>query len=239
MALSSVRKEIGKEIGAVGGSSMKKRLFVAINLPEEIKDRIKGIIREIQPLFGSSTSLTVNPERSRRIDGEIRFLKPETWHITITFLGYQPDDAIPAIIDSIKSIVQNHTGDLRINFDRISFGPLGKQPRMIWLVAANETSKNLALLKNKLEDELIKNNVQFQREKRGLGAAHITLARFSPITQITRGSKILDQRAIRGSLTDLRESALTFQAQSLDLMESHLKRTGAEYEALFKVDFKK
>ncbi len=192
---------------------MKKRLFVAINLPEEIKDRIKGIIREIQPLF----------------EGEIRFLKPETWHITITFLGYQPDDATPAIIDSIKSTVQNHTWDLRIDFDKISFGPLGKCPRMIWLVAANETSKNLALLKNKLEDELVKNNVQFQREKRGLGAAHITLARFSP-TQINADIISVNQRIRQ------RESALSFQAQSLDLMESHLKRTGAEYEALSRVD---
>lgn len=192
---------------------MRKRLFVAINLPDEIKDKIKEVVREIQPLF----------------DGEIRFLKPDTWHITITFLGYQPEDATPAIIESIKLAIPNHSQILknsRIVFERIVLGPIGKRPRMIWLIATNETSKNLILIKNKLEDELIKKGVRFEREKRGLGSAHITLARFQ-----------VGEAEIREGFSLPKIENISFTAESLDLMESHLKRTGAEYETLSKVDF--
>ena len=100
----------------------------------------------------------------------------------------------------------------------------------------HETSRNLSLLKNKLEDELVKKDVRFQREKRGLGFAHITLARFSP-TQINADIKRIDADIISvNQHIHQRESALSFQAQSLDLMESHLKRTGAEYEILVRVN---
>lgn len=210
---------------------MKKRLFIAINLPEEVKQKIKEFVGKIQPLLDDSTSLTTG--------GEIRFLKPETWHITITFLGYQPDDTIPAITESMKIIAQNNFDNLRIDFDKISFGPPGKRPRMIWLIGTNETSKNLALIKNKLEDELVKNGVRFEREKRGLGSAHVTLARFQA-TRINTDIKRIDADIISvNQRIHQRESALSFQAQSLDLMESHLKRTGAEYEICSRVDFLK
>ena len=192
---------------------MKKRLFIAINLPEEIKGKIEADIREFKQVIEAN------------LRGKIRWLPPENWHLTITFLGYQPDDAIPAIIESLKSIAQNQTGNLRIDFDKISFGPIGKRPRMIWLVGTNETSKNLALLKNKLEDELVKNNVQFQREKRGLGAAHITLARFQ-VGQINLSEVKFPKIG-----------QIVFEAESLDLMESHLKRAGADYEILFSISF--
>jgi len=56
------------------------------------------------------------------------------------------------------------------------------------------------------------------------------LARFSP-TQIDTDIISVNQRIHQ------RKSALSFQAQSLDLMESHLKRTGAEYEILSTLTF--
>lgn len=193
---------------------MRKRLFVAINLPQEIKDRIKEVVREIQPLFDSSARLTTS--------GEIRFLKPENWHITITFLGYQPDDTIPAIIESMKQTIPILSRV--IVFDRVIFGPPGRKPKMIWLTGTKETSQNLSKIKLRLEDLLTKNRVSFDKENR-LFNTHLTLARFDAGS----ASPEIKLPVIEN---------ISFAVESLDLMESHLKRTGAEYETLVKVDFK-
>lgn len=215
---------------------MRKRLFVAINLPDEIKEKIKEIVGQIQPLFDGSTPLTTG--------GEIRFLKPETWHITITFLGYQPLNAdlrglnadqrgrqlLAKIIESIKTTVKNFKPPL-IEFDKVIFGPPGKKPRMIWVVGDKKSSEMLGKIKNTLEDEFVKNGIKFQRENRPYNT-HLTLARFNSILGTS------DVLNIEQKLRDIGCPKIEFIVESLDLMESHLKRTGAEYKTLVKVDFK-
>jgi len=195
-----------------------KRLFIAINLPEQLKNSIAQII----------TDLDADMRRRSVKESTFRWIPKEQWHLTITFLGYQPDEAIGSILKSIKQTVFDYSNILknnRIVFEKIILAPPGKTPRMIWLDTTKETSKTLGIIKNKLEDELVKNGVRFQRENREYHA-HLTLARFrSPL--ITADIISLNQRS----------SQLAFYAKSLDLMESHLKPTGAEYEILAKVDF--
>ena len=178
-----------------------RRLFIAINLPDNIKEKIEANLR-----------------------GKIRWLPPENWHLTISFLGYQPDEKIPAILKSIKETAANFKPP-KIEFEKTILAPPDKPPRMIWLTAAKETSEKLAAIKNCLDDSLIKNGVRFKIEKRKYNG-HLTLARFS--------TPIRNYENIRNC-----EKQFIFTAQSLDLMESHLKRAGAKYEILAKVDFSK
>lgn len=188
-----------------------KRLFIAINLPQNIKEAIEEIINNL-------------PKSA----AEIRFLPKENWHLTISFLGYQPDEAISPILESIKETIEREASPA-IEFEKIILAPANRPARMIWLTGSKETSKILGAIKTKLEDELVKNGVQFQRENREYNT-HLTLARFSP-TQINADIISVNQRIHQ------RKSALNLQAQSLDLMESHLKRTGAEYEILASLTF--
>ena len=219
-----------------------KRLFIAINLPEQLKNSIAQII----------TDLDADMRRYRLKESTFRWIPKEQWHLTITFLGYQPDEAIEPILRSIKQTVFDYSNILknnRIVFEKIIWAPPRKTPRMIWLDATKKTSKTLGMIKNKLEDELVKNGVRFRRENREYHA-HLTLARF----QQTRTYADLEADAPRrygagltrthadnisvNQRSNQRESAwLAFYAESLDLMESHLKPTGAEYEILAKVDF--
>lgn len=106
---------------------------------------------------------------------------------------------------------------------------------MIWLTGSKETSKILGEIKNKLEDELIKNRVQFKKENRGFNC-HLTLARFS-LSQINTDQTQINADICENLRSNLRESAFAFYAKSLDLMESRLKRTGAEYEILASISF--
>ncbi len=185
-----------------------RRLFIAINLPENIKRQIENLVSQI------------------KIDADIRWIAPENWHLTITFLGYQPDEAIKLILESLKETAASFKTP-EIKFEKIIFGPPNKSPRMIWLTTAKETSQKLSTIKIYLENALIKNGVRFKKENREYNG-HLTLARF-PQTQIT--PKI--------NTSHRYESTLAFYATNLDLMESRLKKTGSEYEVLAKVDFLK
>ena len=194
-----------------------KRLFIAINLPEEIKQRIKRLVSNI------------------KIDADVRWLPPENWHLTISFLGEQPEEGISAISDALKETAAAFSAPT-IEFEKITLAP-AHRPRMIWLVGIKETSKILGEIKIKLEDELVKNGVRFKRENREYNV-HLTIARFrSPLINADIERINADIISIN-QLINQRKSAFGFQAKSLDLMESYLKRTGAEYEILTKLDFK-
>jgi len=183
------------------------RLFIAINLPQEVKDKIEEAVIKIQPLFNFP----------------VRFLTPQNWHLTITFLGYQPDEALGSILKSIQETAAGFDPVL-IKFEKIIYGPPGKPARMLWLVGAEEISQNLGEIKEKLETELIKNKVNFRQEKRQFHT-HLTLARFQ-----YEGIELPSE-------VPLPKIDCCFEAQTLDLMESHLKRSGAEYELLSQFAF--
>ncbi len=139
-----------------------KRLFLAINIPEDIKKKISKKKEVLESMIPGA-------------------IPQENWHLTLIFLGYQEDEFILPIIKSMQEVVSRFSPP-QINFDSISYAPPKGTPRMIWLNGDGESSKSLSLLKIALEDELIKNKVRFKLENREFNS-HITLARFRDISQ--------------------------------------------------------
>ena len=212
-----------------------KRLFIAINLPpHQMRIGAEGAKNNKSSLWCGGL-----PEKSNCVrckirylieilkpisDSNFRWLSPENWHLTPIFLGYQPDEAINPILNSLKETVKNLPPPT-VEFEKIIYGPPGRPARMIWLTGTKETSKKLDEIKKYLENELTENGVKFQRENRPYNA-HLTLARFQS-----------SQQSNQNKLPNYPIHQLSFISQSLDLMESYLKRTGAEYEILSKMDF--
>ncbi|MDP3901563.1 MAG: RNA 2',3'-cyclic phosphodiesterase [bacterium] len=185
---------------------MRKRLFVAVNLPDDIKSAISRQIDDWRPLFSN----------------EIRFMPADNWHLTITFLDYQEDEYIPAIVGAMEEVAETSLS-ADINFTSFAYGPTEKRPRMIWLMGDEMADRWLGDIKNKLEVALIGRGVMFNQERKP-PKTHITLARF--------------QDGTRNNLPKIAGVAnINFLATGLDLMESTLKRSGAEYDELFSVDF--
>ncbi|MDP3729732.1 MAG: RNA 2',3'-cyclic phosphodiesterase [bacterium] len=184
---------------------MKKRLFIAYNLPESLK---KNIAAEIEKFRYDFTN-------------DIKFLTPDHWHITVTFLGYQDASAIPAILSAMESAVEKETEDNIIQLTDITYGPIKGTPRMIWLNGDRATSDRMTGLKDILDMRMIENGVMFRQDNRRFNT-HITLARFNRIAE-----------------NDMPKLAVpfkkTFPIESLDLMESHLGKEGATYELLQKI----
>jgi len=192
-------------IGAEGTNSNKSSLWCG-GLPGKtncIKCKIQYLIENLKPSF----------------DSNFRWPPSKNWHLTLVFLGNQSDEAIIPILESIKETAKNFSAPV-IEFEKIIYGPPNKPPRMIWLTGSKETSKIIGEIKNNLENSLVDGGVRFRIENRPFNS-HLTLARFQFIPKNFQ---------LPNSL--IPQLPINFTAESIDLMESRLKRTGAEYEVL-------
>lgn len=184
---------------------MKRRVFVAIGLAEHVRNRLQDEVEKLIPRF--------NPR--------VSFVKPENWHVTISFLGDQDEASIGLMIGALQEVARE-SAPPTITFEKIQYGPPRKPPRMLWLLGDRSTSEALGKIKEKLEDRLAEAGVRFQEENRPF-TAHLTLARFDGQTT--------PFPPIEGPLQ------LTYEAEGLDLMESSLGRGGVEYSSLSLFDF--
>lgn len=180
---------------------MRHRIFIAINLPQEIKKELTKF-------------------QSKWPELPARWTKPENLHITLAFLGYLSDEEVAKVCQITNEVASRHQ-PFSINLNKICYGPPKKMPpRMVWVIG--EKSKPLSELKNDLENEL-SGKIGFQPENRAF-SPHITLARIRKWE-----FKSIEPEDRPKVETDL---FLSFEVSSIEVMESHLKRTGAEYTIL-------
>lgn len=180
---------------------MKRRLFIAINLPWNIKSR----------LF----------EHQRRwADLPVRWTPKANLHITLVFIGYVGDDEMYEICNIVKEVAKRHN-PFGINLEKIILGPPDKFPRMFWI--EGEESGDLAKLKDDLEDSLLRsNNSGFRKKEVRAYRPHITLGRIKQEQWRRLDSKPkVDEKF-----------EFSFPVETIEVMQSNLKRTGAEYSAL-------
>ena len=137
---------------------MKRRIFIAVELPLVLKDGIAGAIKQWHWL-------------------PIRWLPPEHWHITVIPPAYLEDGEVGALTALLQRAKLGKP--FAVRFTRATLAPPGRAARMIWL--EGETPPELARLKTKLEGLLIGRPHFFpvKRESRPF-ALHVTLARFEP-----------------------------------------------------------
>jgi 2'-5' RNA ligase len=127
---------------------MQRRIFIGIDLPQIIKKRLCQRIEKWQNL-------------------PIKWSREDNFHITLLFLGYLYDEAIPDICQKTRKTCENFDS-FDIKLDTIELGPSLDNPKMVWFTGvANDSLKQL---QENLEKEL---NI-FQSEKKTF-RPHITL----------------------------------------------------------------
>lgn len=197
-----------------------QRIFIAINLPKGIKEKIKKITEDLRGHSGL----------------DIKWVVPENWHLTITFLGWQPDQAIDGIINALKDMVEEFSAPT-VEFDKIVLFPDIENPRMIWVSGTEKSSQDLSKLKEDLENLLIDNNIRFKIEKRKF-ITHINLTSIrseeARNLNIEELQKIIDEANLKLE----KYLPLSFEAESLDLMGSHPEKGEEKYLVLSKFKFK-
>jgi 2'-5' RNA ligase len=179
---------------------MNRRIFIAINLPQKIKEELK---------------------KYQNFDLPIKWVKKENFHITLVFLGYIKDENLPKVIEVTQKVASKYH-PFQINIVKVSFAPPKTfPPKMIWAIC--EKSEELLNLKEDLFSGFSESKIPFLKEEKKF-FPHITLGRISKWE-----FKRLDPEQIPEIDEDI---FLSFNVNSVDVMESHLKRGGAEYTIL-------
>jgi len=134
----------------------KRRVFLAINLPDHIKKKLL----EYQQQWA---------------DLPVRWAKETNLHITLVFIGYISDEEMLEICRLSRQVTEKNQ-PFEIKLKRICLGPPGRSPRMIWL--EGEENSALAKLKQNLEEVLLNSDKSgFNRRENRPFRVHITLAR--------------------------------------------------------------
>jgi len=183
----------------IGGVIMKRRIFLAVNLPDEIKKKLAKIQEEW-------------------IDLPVRWTRKENLHITLIFLGYLGDEELLKVIESVKKTTRRYKS-FEIGLNRVCFGPPGRPPRMIWV----EGERNIRLfhLKDDLEEELFQYGGS--KEKKSLFRPHVTLARIKPgeWQELNQKPKIEKEISLAFSVdsVDVMESILSRKGPDYSILE--------------------
>jgi 2'-5' RNA ligase len=187
--------------------SPRARLFVALDLPQDVRAGL------------------VDWQRTALSDPALRVVRPEALHMTLVFLGYQNEKDAKAIakaafnVDARAPAVQLQTDPVGV--------PNGKRPRLIALAANSEETVEL---QKQVEERLVEGGY-YEPEKRAFWP-HLTVARVKP--EVPRSRK---PALIRTQPHPLPEHMFRFfRPTRLVLFKSHLRRTGAEYEALAELE---
>lgn len=182
---------------------MGRRIFLALNLPEEIKKKLVEYQEKWPGL-------------------PVRWTRKENLHITLIFLGYLSDQELSELCRICQEVASRNFS-FTVNLKKIIYAPPKKMPpRMIWI--AGEKSKEFIQLREDLEKSLFTSNkISFSPEERDF-SPHITLGRI----RAWEFRKIEPEE--RPEMNE--EIDLSFGVNSLEVMESQLKRGGAEYTIL-------
>ncbi|GAC1537055.1 MAG: RNA 2',3'-cyclic phosphodiesterase [Herpetosiphon sp.] len=134
---------------------MQQRLFIALELPEQIKQRIAAIQSQLQ---------------LRDVDSFVRWVAPAGSHVTLKYLG------TTAKLDSIVSLLRSigpRTQPFRIKSASIGAFPSDDAPRIIWLGVSGDVA-SLGQLQLRVEQAMV--TIGFSPEARPF-YPHITLGR--------------------------------------------------------------
>jgi len=127
------------------------RLFVGIEIDAEIRQRLASYVSELS-----------------RGAPEIRFVKPETWHVTLKFIGEYPEAKLDALRAALAAI---HQPSFAIAFRNVGFFT-PRSPRIFW--AGVQAGPELPALAQAVDEATARLGVE--RETHPY-RPHLTLAR--------------------------------------------------------------
>lgn len=184
------------------------RLFIALNLP--LKDR-KKIYEAAAPLRDAGFPVT--------------WLEPESYHLTLKFLGTVRSEAVPSV-ESVVDRVAGETKGFSMTIRGFGAFPTIRRPRVIWIGV--DPTPALRCLKQDLEWGLASHG--FERETRAFHP-HITLGR----AEEDRGAGVF--RGLDELSADLGHKSVV-PVKTVDVMRSQLSKKGQRYSVVRESQFK-
>ena len=131
------------------------RTFVAVLISEDIKRNIFEVQDQI-----------------RKLAPDVKWVAPECFHVTMKFLGNQPEDRLPLVSAAIRDGVAGFR-PFDVSISGLGAFPSPARARVVW-VGIDEGRRELIRLAETVDENLGK--LGFPREERSF-KAHITIGR--------------------------------------------------------------
>ncbi len=179
------------------------RSFIAIEVPEEVRKAVHMLKQVIPPDCA-----------------KIRWVKPQSIHLTLVFLGEVFNDSLDRIKGAIAGVAEHHRGFSMAIMGSGTF-PNIRRPRVLWVGVIPEAKEPITKLVFDLMDAL--DFLELEEKKRF--SPHITFGRIKSVHNL----QSLQQGIERFSL-----NSDDFQVREITLFKSELKPGGAEYTPLAK-----
>src|SRR5215471_3191975 len=127
------------------------RLFLAVDLPDQVRHELSAVQNALKPLTDSA-----------------RWVQADSIHITLKFLGEVPEKVVDDIDTALAGLSWN---PFTVTVHGVGFFPGNRSPRVFWAGMEAPTMQDLA---EELDSRM--ERVGFDKEKRAF-RPHITLAR--------------------------------------------------------------
>jgi 2'-5' RNA ligase len=128
------------------------RIFIALDIENSIRERIA---RFVEGVHGFAP--------------DARWVRPESMHITLKFIGEKSEQAVGEIRQALETV---GAGAVEIRFRGYGFFPTAKAPRVFWI--GIEPGPQLASLAGTLDDRMA--SIGIPKEEH-VFSPHLTLAR--------------------------------------------------------------
>ena len=184
-------------------NSEEIRSFVAIELPEEVKNRLVRLRGGLE----------------RKEHAFVKWVEPGGIHLTLKFLGNISPELVTEITGAIKESSEG-ISPFRLELSGLGAFPNLRQPRVVWAGIYGDVDKLLRLQHN-VDSAL--SSLGFAKEARPF-TPHLTLARIkqgAPFTQLKNFGELV--------MSSNFEMGYSFKVKTVDLMRSQLTPKGAIY----------
>jgi 2'-5' RNA ligase len=185
---------------------MFMRLFIAIELPDELKKEMVKVQAQL-----------------RNVDVDASWTRAEGMHLTLKFMGEVTEQQVPEIMSSLRKAVEG-AGPLRLEVSGVGTFPNPKNGRVVWGGLVGDIEK-LVHLQLAVEHAMVL--LGMKREERKF-TPHLTLGRIRHIRSRDRWMTALEE------IKDIRLPG--FDVTSVSLMKSELKPSGAVYTEMGRVE---
>jgi 2'-5' RNA ligase len=188
------------------------RLFVALDIDDGIRSRIARFLDGV-----------------RGFAPDAHWVRPESLHVTLKFIGEQSEDKLEKIRRALESIVANK---VEMNIRGYGFFPSPRRPRLFWI--GIESGAELASLATTIDEKLA--DLAIPKEEH-IFSPHLTLARGagssgSPRKQRGDGTRHSFQH-LQEKLAALPKPEFgTMTAHEFFLCQSQLSPGGSQYTKL-------
>lgn len=205
----------GREKKIDAGPGMRYRMgmeetpFVRVFVSLAISGEVRAALAELQ-------------ERARHLRVRIGWIRPENLHVTLSFLGDVPREAIPALADSLDSSVRSLEP---FTFETAGLGWFGGRHPCVWWagVTPGPGADAIGRLAGVVSETV--RSVGYPDDAKEVFVPHVTLGRTRPGADPVPLMRFLESRYGK-------ESFGVSSADRIALMQSVLGSTGPQYTVL-------